>query len=724
MPTIDNALLAELETLKSSAQDNNHRYLVVISGDQAWCDQLLQDYLKQIEKFDNLCISNKEQNACKSVTYDKANIYIGCEFDTIIYDAYSGFFPSAFALAEGMLKGGGLMLLMTPSLDRWSSEHDAFSEKYAMHPYTADQMSGHFIKRLVDVIKNDHSISILHEHEPASFNNISSVTAANHQAYSDGCLTLDQHQAVKKIIHSANGHRNRPLVMLSNRGHGKSSALGIACAQLLQQQAGRHITITGPRKIAANVVFEHAARVLEIDYDHQQHRIVYQESCIEFIAPDELIRNPIETSLLMVDEAASLPLPILESLLQQYHRIIFSSTVYGYEGSGRGFELKFFKKLDELANNWHVHRLDNPVRWNIGDPLEDFCFKAFLLQAILTETVSNADVPGNLDFIQLRKEVLLESESMLSELFGLLSSAHYKTTPNDLRMILDSPYIDIFCLKQGSSTVACALISTEGGIDENLANDIANGYRRVYGQLLPQTLMTEHASIEASELRHARIMRIAVHPLLQGMGVGSQLLDQLRNTLSANYDVIGASFGGDARLLSFWDKAGYVPVKVGHKKNAYSGYHSLLVVKGLSEAGKQIINNISEQYPERFLFLLSGSLRYLEAELAYRLLLHFKKPLDMPLSSVELKDLNSFAHARRSYDCCAYPLYKLFLKTIHLSASALTAQDRALLLQRLVQRQTSAEVIDNNHLNGKAELLERLRLLTAKLLNLAKHEVF
>jgi tRNA(Met) cytidine acetyltransferase len=717
MQAINNTLIESLDKLKQTARQSNHRFLVVVNGDQAWCYQFLQQYVQQIRGQENLFISSREQAGCTSVTYDKADIYLGNEFDNIIYDAFSGLFPSVFALTEGTLRGGGLMFLLTPELEHWPTYIDRFCKKYAMHPYTAEQMSGYFINRLVSIIQSDTRISILSQHQPDRMYAMTEASVYARKPYNDDCLTADQQQAVEKIIHVAKGHRNRPLVLLSNRGHGKSSAIGIACAKLVQEQAS-HITITAPRKNATRNVFKQAARMLGLETDNNLNRIEYKSACIEFIAPDALVHKPIVTNLLMIDEAAALPLPLLESLLKQYHRIVFSSTVYGYEGNGRGFEIRFFRQLDTLANSWSLFRLDEPVRWNRADPLEAFCYKAFLLESELPESGVIADLDmENIEFCRVDKKALSENETMLQQLFGLLTSAHYKTTPNDLRMIIDSPYIAIFCLKQHNSIIASALITTEGDISENLVQDILNGYRRTNGQLLPQTLINEHAAIDAANLNYARIMRIAVHPLLQGKGIGSLLLNKLYTALAKEYDFLGASFGGDERLFRFWNRAGYAPVKLGHKKNAYSGYHSLVVINGLSATGKDIVQRISRDYPQRLLYLFTDTHKYLDALFTYRLLLYYASAINVELNAAEIKDLNSFAQAKRSFDICAAALYKLVLASICHAKTSLDDKDWALLIQRLVQRQTEIEVIRNNQLEGRTELVDKLRNATARLLH-------
>ena len=148
------------------------------------------------------------------------------------------------------------------------------------------------------------------------------------------------------------GHRRRPVVLTSDRGRGKSAAFGIAAAQLIQ--AGReHILVTGPRMRAAQAVLDHARSLLP----RERHQ------AIGFRAPDELLRDSPHADVLLVDEAAAIPAPLLEGLLKRYSRIAFATTVHGYEGTGRGFAVRFNRSLDRYSNSWKQLTLAAPIRW-------------------------------------------------------------------------------------------------------------------------------------------------------------------------------------------------------------------------------------------------------------------------------------------------------------------------------------------------------------------------
>ena len=50
--------------------------------------------------------------------------------------------------------------------------------------------------------------------------------------------------------------------------------------------------------------------------------------------------------------------------------MVFASTVSGYEGNGRGFEIKFLPELEKLYPQWKAANITTPYRWKKNDPLE------------------------------------------------------------------------------------------------------------------------------------------------------------------------------------------------------------------------------------------------------------------------------------------------------------------------------------------------------------------
>ena len=117
----------------------------------------------------------------------------------------------------------------------------------------------------------------------------------------------------------------------------------MAASQLIGQ--GKQVLLTAPSRATVESVFKHA------------------KNPPAFFAPDDLLQTLPEGDVLLVDEAAAIPVPLLLQMLEHYPRCVFSTTLHGYEGSGRGFALRFQKQLDVRAPGWHAIRLHQPIRW-------------------------------------------------------------------------------------------------------------------------------------------------------------------------------------------------------------------------------------------------------------------------------------------------------------------------------------------------------------------------
>lgn len=61
-----------------------------------------------------------------------------------------------------------------------------------------------------------------------------------------------------------------------------------------------------------------------------------------------------QAELVVVDEAAAIPITLVKKLLGPY-MVILSSTIHGYEGTGRSLSLKLIQNLRGKGPNQH-HR--------------------------------------------------------------------------------------------------------------------------------------------------------------------------------------------------------------------------------------------------------------------------------------------------------------------------------------------------------------------------------
>jgi tRNA(Met) cytidine acetyltransferase len=515
----------------------------------------------------------------------------------------------------------------------------------------------------------------------------------------------DQEHAVTAILKVVSGHRRRPLVITSDRGRGKSAALGIAAAELIKKGI-LNIIICAPSKQIAAMVFKHAELNLRLDTNLNDK--------LRFFSPDDMQCEQPDADLVLVDEAAAIPLSMLTFFLKRYSRIVFASTQHGYEGSGRGFTINFRRILDAETPDWKNCQLRTPIRWQDNDSLEKFTFDALLLDAEPAETsVVKKTQINECSFVQVNKYELLKDEAMLRQVFGLLVGAHYQTKPSDLMHLLDDRDISIFCLESNEPIIAVALVVREGNIDSALSTEIFEGKRRIQGHLVAQSLSANVGVEFANEISGDRIIRIAVHPDLQQQGFGKHLLKQLIEISDADY--ISTSYGVTVPLLQFWQASGFIAVYLGMKRDASSGRHSVIMLHAKTEAGEKIQQQARYNFSNSFPQLLSDPLRSLESDVALALLP--EKTVSSSFSSEERRMIEGFATGHRGYENTLYLIWKLVCEKLP-DNQLLNNEEKRILILKVLQKHSWKTTIEKmcGKVKGKNEAISVLRSAVAGLL--------
>jgi len=696
---------------------------------------------------------------CRPVS--RGSELLGTEVDVLVYDAHAfegrgGLDPDSLGAALGALRGGGLFLLLAPDLAIWHRLPDPQAARVAVHPFAPDAIAGRFLRRFARCLTASDGILLLSHERWASAPERSLYGRGDrHARPSDagpppgpagppalaeprwaagaagGCLTPDQAQAVAAILETARGRARRPLVITADRGRGKSSALGIAVAGLFGD-GPRRILVTAPRRSAVAPLFRHAAERLP-DAKIEPDGISQGQARLAFLPPDQACGTALPADLLLVDEAAGIPAPLLAQLLGRHPRVVFATTVHGYEGAGRGFEVRFRRTLDRSTPGWRELSMKTPIRWAPGDPLEAFAARALLLDAApaADETVADA-YPATCRCARLDRDALVGEgadanadpagggggEALLSQLFGLLVLAHYQTRPTDLRQLLDGPNLRVYVLLHRHQVAATALVAVEGRIEPEIARAVFEGRRRPHGHLLPQTLCVHGGLTEATALGYARVIRIAVHPAAQGRGLGRLLLAGIcTDAADQGLDCAGSSFGATGDLLGFWTRCGFVPVHLGTSRNAASGAHAMVVLHPLSPAGRSFERLAVRRLGERLPALLAEPLREVEPPIV-ACLLQAAEPRPWMPDPVARRELAAFAFALRPYEAALPALVRLAEARIGeaLRLDRRAAGERDALIGKLLQRRDFGACARLAGLAGRAQVVALLRRAVGKLM--------
>lgn len=694
----------------------NHRRLLVISGPRNWCEQQATS-LSAVA--DILLLGEPLDGFEKVIPVARSQQLLGQSLGHIVFNAWEGLNPNILGLVSGTLSGGRVLVLLCPDLDHWSEYDDPEHQRLIAHPYTSAQAGRRFISRLAClleddiftcVLRPDTQVSEIIRELPSVENNVDTSLpqpVAPHLSY-------DQQQAVELILSQFRRGR-RPVVLTADRGRGKTAALGIAAAQL-SGLGFDDVLITATETDSVSAAFAIAGQLLP-GYNKQRNSLSHQQQRIRFIEPEQALSEPGEGQVLLVDEAAAIPVHILEQLLQRFPRIAFASTLHGYEGTGQGFAVRFMSTLQAQATNTKSLHLHTPIRWQADDPLERLIFNALMLNANAAEfdQIDAALVGAKSTILKLDRDQLSENYELLAQLFGLLILAHYRTTPGDLRILLDSPNLHIWvCIYEGK-VAAAVLVADEGSLASDLVEAIWSGERRPKGHLLPQTLVNQEGYRQAADFKCGRIMRIAVHPRLRRAGVATRLLETIaEGATELQWDYLGASFAADAQLLDFWQQAGFQVLRIGHSQDQVSGCHAALVGRALSLDGNVLIKHIHQRFMAQLSYRFGDDLCHLDTALVCTLLRQQPKVPD--ISDDDRSDLIAFAQHNRSYESCAFAIHKALLGFLQTATaqrlqSLLPNPAFQLLIKRNLQQQSWQQLASDGQ--GRKQMMRQMREIVA-----------
>ncbi|WP_202408555.1 tRNA(Met) cytidine acetyltransferase TmcA [Vibrio tetraodonis] len=641
------------------ARQTNHRYGLVMYGDHEWTSSTIDTLKSLVSDSDIVQLGGPvSDDRIRHISYKQGNTLLGQECELLICDFSGGFDANSFCAALGSVRGGGFVVILP-----WLTNTSSLAQQW---------LQGAF-KRLIQLEQSKPLPKVKEVKVPSP------------------ALLGDQVIAIEKIKKVSTGHRKRPLVMTADRGRGKSSALGIASAELMEQRQIK-ILVTAPSLATVRPVFEHAQKQL-LDAQTKKGKICYSHSSIEFIAPDELLTSQPECDLLLVDEASAIPIPMLQKVVTLYHRCVFSTTVHGYEGCGRGFTVKFQDWLEDKRPNTSFFHLNQPIRWAKDDPLENWLFETFLLDAELEPLKLNRGSDIRLE--KVLKQNLIKQPSLLRASFALLVNAHYQTAPSDLMLLLEEEAIQLYIAFSEEACIGCVMTIDEGGLEDSLIKSIQHGKRRPRGHLVPVTLANQLGISHAARQHSTRIMRIAIHPDAQRMGIGTEMLSRL--TKQSRCDFMSTSFGATDELIRFWTKAGFSPVKLGTQRDQASGCHSIIMIKGEVDW----LENAVSCHRHAMIYLLSSLFSDVEVDIVRRLLV----TNNMCTDKAELPAVvDNYSMGGASYESVVPFLFDWIL-----SSPILIKASSDLLVRKVLQQRTWRQCCEEFVVPGRKQLEQKIR---------------
>lgn len=580
-------------------RNRHHRQLVWISGDRQWVNQSAERVLQLTESGHDIWVGERQGKAQKT-EHNQVLSILGSEYSNAVYEVFHQFNLNALFAIVGTVRANGLVLLLTPDIKHWANKCQSIPSQ--SHGYKSEQSN--FIRYFCEHLKNDNSVLKLfqhdtdfrHQHFPAALSTPLSIQRP------DDKTSLSQEQSIvaERVMQQLDQQSPYAAVIIAKRGRGKSWLLGWLVQSLIEKQCS--VALVAPQAKSTNQVFSHLST---------QRR----NPLFTYCAPDDpRLSTPFDW--VIIDEAAAIPVPLLRRIADKQRQCLFATTIGGYEGSGSGFLHRFIEFLKaSTKQKFDQFNLIEPMRWYRGDYLEH------TIDSILAppdDTLPCHIDTSNMDKIELRferisKHRLVNDAKLALQIYTILASAHYQTTPNDFVRQFDAEDSIIFVLTQLGHVVAAALCIIEGGTHlTKLKNEIAAGARRVKGHLTAQYMSYNTTNGQFCQFRYLRINRIAVAPNMQSKGLGSILVKEITQfARDSKVDIVSTTFGSLPRLNSFWESNQFTQFQLGQKVDKASGLYSALYLMALTKETRQCIEThrvLSEaQQTQKLMDFASGT---------------------------------------------------------------------------------------------------------------------
>lgn len=649
----DRTIVSTLCAMAQNMAHGGYRRLLVISGDAEW-SLARAGQLSTALGSECLWVGPQPLVGTGCPPRQLRNL-LGREFHHGVFDARSSVDAEALAAMSGTLTAGSWLILLVPPLSRWPLTPDTDSPRWSDTPEPI--ATPRFIHHLIRTLQSDSEVVFWSREEGLRCHE--APPRPRWQAAA-GAPEAGQRAILEQLCHMPPG----VAVLTAERGRGKSALAGM----LLRRWPGP-VLVSAPARVSTDVLARHGGEKFQ------------------FIAPDALLAaleagSAPPADWLIIDEAAAIPGPLLARLARAFPRTLLTTTVQGYEGTGRGFLLKFCAALPGAS----YFTLTTPMRWCAGDPLERVISQMLLFNDLSGET----QVADPVVIAPVSRQCWQEESREPAELYGLLSSAHYRTSPLDLRRMMDAPGQSFMVARGGGKMCAALWLVREGGLSAPLSQAVWAGYRRPRGNLVAQSLAAHGGSPLAATLHGLRVSRIAVIPSRQGQGTGQRLIAAARQAAGEQLDYLSVSFGYTPQLWRFWARCGFVLVRVGSRREASSGCYNAMALLPLSHRGQAMVEHEHRRLCEDWHWMQPWIDEVIPLPVAARTM----------LTEEDWQELAGFAFAHRPVEACTGALSRLL---------TYRSDGLAALRCRLVAQISDAQICRQFQLSGRKALLAHWR---------------
>ena len=328
-----------------------HRQLLLLSGDEQWVTQQITELGFAGGVSAESCWLGTKPDPLRVAIHRELPLFrqlLGQEFDVAVYNGFDGLRPNALLAIAGTIKRGGTLIMLLPELSDWPAHPSVTHPHFLSYGSTLSRSA--FTESWLAQLLDDSNVARYSRdtiYLPLAQAKAEETGTFAHPRFN----SQDQRLAWQKII-QLDDTDPRHCVITAPRGRGKSALLALLAWHWHQQ--GKTVWLTSPVQHSQQVFYETLKQYCEPDFAARE--------TIVWLAPDNPALNHGEPDILLIDEAAGFPLPVLNTLVDTHRRCILSTTTMGFEGSGLGFTHRFVEPGKNAGMLTEI-TLTTPLRW-------------------------------------------------------------------------------------------------------------------------------------------------------------------------------------------------------------------------------------------------------------------------------------------------------------------------------------------------------------------------
>ena len=153
--------MPDLISLRKKLHNQKHRQLVILSGSKDWQKKQLTSLYQANETVFWVSSQAKKPNEALTTSslfshFDYEFIeakrlpyYLGQEISGAIIDVHEGISADSLGIVSGMIKAGGLFILLTPDIQSWKKLTNPENSRFLSSPLTLEQANSGFTQHLI-----------------------------------------------------------------------------------------------------------------------------------------------------------------------------------------------------------------------------------------------------------------------------------------------------------------------------------------------------------------------------------------------------------------------------------------------------------------------------------------------------------------------------------------------------------------------------------------------